>query len=161
MKNRKIIAVIIAVIILAVGIGIGAYAASAFGTQADPLVAKSYIDNVLTPTLQSQYQSQLDAQVKQLEQKINTISGADSGNFSVVSLASGKTLTGSAGCEIILTDGSASASGSALTDVTSGAALSSGGAITANHLCVVSADGSGVKASGSATLLVRGAYDIG
>lgn len=159
MKNKKLITVLIAVVILALGVGIGAYAASNFGTQSDPLVAKSYIDNVLTPSLQSQYQAQLDSQVNALEKKISGLSGADAGNFKVVSLSSGQSIAINSGCEVILTSGSASASGS-ITDVTSGSAVSSGGALTANHLYVAAANSSSVKASGAVSLLVRGAYTV-
>ncbi len=157
MKNKKLLIVLCGVLILAVGVGIGAYAAGAFGTQSDPLVAKSYLDNVLTPTLKSQFESQLNTQVKALEDKI---SSSSSGNFAAVSLASGKTLKCGAGCEIIVTGGSASAYSAALTDVTSGSSISAGTAVTANHLLVVSTENSGLTASGSVSVLVRGSYTV-
>ena len=159
MNKKKLITALIVVAVLALGIGIGAFAASNFGTQSDPLVAKSYLDNVLTPSLQTQYQKQLDEQVQKLEQQISGIGSADAGNFKSVSLASGKTIKANAGCEIILTSGSAAASGS-LSNITSGTIISSGGAVSTNHLCIVSADGGGLTASGSATLLIRGTYTI-
>lgn len=162
MKNKKLIMILAAVFILALGVGVGAYAAGAFGTQSDPLVAKSYLDDVLAPKLQQQYQSQLDTQYKVLEDKISSMSSSLEGNFAVVSLSSGKTLKGSAGCEMILRSGSAVSAGSGtLADVTSGSMLASGNAVTANHLYVAGTDGDGVRAgSGAVSLLVRGTYSI-
>ena len=159
MKNKKLLLVLAGVLVIAVGISVGAYAASAFGTQSDPLVAKSYLDNVLTPKLQSEFESQLNTEVHQLEEQINGVTSNLSGSFRAVTLSSGQTLQGSVGCEIILRSGSANAAGSAgLSDLTSGSAVADGSAVTANHLCVVAGENEGVRASGSVTLLVRGSY---
>ncbi|NLH01860.1 MAG: hypothetical protein GX488_08210 [Clostridiales bacterium] len=159
MRNKNLTTILTMVLILALGIGVGAYAASNFGTQSDPLVAKSYLDNTVTPKLQAEFQSKLDEQVKIMEQQIS--SSASGLNFSVVNLSSGQTIKGSAGCEIILRSGTVSASGtSGLSDITDGSAISAGGTLPANHLCLVGADGDGVKASSSAVLLIRGGYTI-
>lgn len=159
MKKKKIITVLAAVVILAVGVGVGAYAASNFGTQADPLVAKSYLDQTVTPKLQAEFQSKLDEQVQLMEQQI--ASSSTGLNFTAVTLTNGQTLKGSAGCEIILRSGTAAASGSSgLSDVTDGKLITSGASLTANHLCMVATQGDGVKANASVTLLVRGAYSI-
>ena len=159
MRHKKIATIMAAVLILAVGIGVGAYAASNFGTQADPLVAKSYLDQTVTPKLQSEFQTKLDAQVEIMEQQISAQSAGL--NFVSVSLTNGQTLKGSIGCEIILRSGTAVSSGAAgLSDVTDGKLIATGTALTANHLCMVSAQGDGVKASSSVTLLVRGSYTI-
>ena len=159
MRKKKIITVLAAVLILAVGVGVGAYAASNFGTQADPLVAKSYLDQTVTPKLQAEFQTKLDAQVKIMEQQI--ASSTTGLSFTEVSLTNGQTLKGSAGCEIILRSGTAVCSGTAgLSDVTDGKLISSGSALTENHLCVVSTLGDGVKASSSVTLLVQGSYTL-
>lgn len=162
MKKKKLLTVLAAIVVLALGVGIGAYAASNYGTQSDPLVAKSYLDNVLTPQLQQQFQTRLDTSVNTLEQEIDAANATKSGNFSAVSLAKGQTLNGSTGCEIILRSDSVSVSGSAgLADVTDGTLISSGSAVTQNHLLTVAADGNGVTAAAAATLLVRGSYTIG
>ncbi len=159
MKNKKIATFLAAFLILAVGVGVGAYAASNFGTQADPLVAKSYLDQTVTPKLQAQFQSKLDEQVQLMEQQI--ASSTTGLNFTAVSLASGQTLKGVVGCEIILRSGTVSCSGSSgLSDVTDGKLIAVGSTLTANHLCMVGTDGDGVKASSSVTLLVRGGYSI-
>lgn len=159
MKNKKIITIIGAVLILAVGIGVGAYAASTYGTQSDPLVAKSYLDQVLTPQLNAQYQELMDSEIQAMDNKISDVASAVKGNFAQVTLSSGQTLTVNTGCELILRSGSGTAVGT-LSDVTSGSALSSGSTLSANHLCVAGANSSGVTASGSVVLLVRGVYTL-
>jgi len=159
MKKKKIVTVLVAVLILVAGVGVGAYAASNFGTQADPLVAKSYLDQTVTPKLQAEFQAKLDEQVQLMEQQID--SSANGLNFTAVTLSNGQTLKGSVGCEIILRSGTAVSSGSSgLSDVTDGKSLASGTALTANHLCLVGTQGDGVKASSAVTLLVRGGYSI-
>ena len=159
MKKKKIVTVMAAVLILVVGVGVGAYAASNFGTQADPLVAKSYLDQTITPKLQAEFQAKLDEQVQLMEQQI--ASSATGLNFTAVTLTNGQTLKGSVGCEIILRSGTAvSSTSTGLSDVTDGKSLASGTALTANHLCMVGAQGDGVKASSAVTLLVRGGYSI-
>lgn len=161
MKNKKLLTILTAVLILAIGVGVGAYAASSFGTQADPLVAKSYLDKTLTPKLQAEFQTKLDAEVKKLESDIMAAGGEQGANFKAVTLSAGQTLAGNVGCEIILRSGSATAAGGGpLTDVTDGKTIAVGAAVAANHLCVPAADGDGVKAGSEATLLVRGTYKI-
>lgn len=162
MQKKRFLTILAAVVVLALGIGIGAYAASNYGTQSDPLVAKSYLDNVLTPQLQQQFQAQLDLRVQELEQDI-AVAGSNGGaNFVSLSLSAGQTLKGDTGCEIILRTGSATCSGTTgLADVTDGALLSPGASVAQNHLLNVAANGNGVTADSAATVLVRGGYTIG
>lgn len=161
MKRKKLLTVLAAMVILALGVGIGAYAASNYGTQSDPLVAKSYLDNVLTPQLQQQFQAQLDESVSAMEQQIAGAASSGAANFASVSLGNGQTLTGDAGCEIILRTGSATVIGSSgLADVTDGVMLSAGSAVTQNHLLTIGGNGSGLTAASATTLLVRGAYSV-
>lgn len=147
----------IGVVILALGVGIGAVAASNYGTQADPLVAKSYLDNTLTPKLQQQFQTELDSKVQALEQKISSAGGG----FTAVTLSSGQTLSCGEGCEVIVTSGSAAAYGSTgLTDVTAGSAVVSGGSVPIYHLCMVLTDKEGITASGAVQVMVRGSHTV-
>lgn len=159
MKKKKIVTVMAAVLILVVGVGVGAYAASNFGTQADPLVAKSYLDQTVTPKLQAEFQTKLDQQVQLMEQQI--AANATGLNFNAVTLSNGQTLKGSVGCEFILRSGTAVSNVSlGLSDVTDGKSLASGTALTINHLYMVGTQDDGVKASSAVTLLVRGGYSI-
>lgn len=155
--NKKLKTILIAVLLVAAGAGVGAYAASTYGTESDPLVAKSYLDNTLTPKLQAEFQTKIDQQSQLLEEQI--ASANTTVNFSAVTLTSGQTLRCSAGCEVVLCSGTATAAGT-LSDVTTGTALNAGSALTQNHLCLAAASG-GVTASGSVSLLVRGTYTVG
>lgn len=161
MKNKKIMYVLIGLVILAVGVGVGAYAASAYGTKDDPLVAKSYIDDVLTPNLQADFNTQIDDKIKGIEQEISGVASVTSGNFQLMTLTGGQTLQGNVGCEIVLRSGTVTVSASdGLSDLTAGTVLTNGSSVSANHLCVVADGNEGVKAAGNATLLVRGIFSV-
>lgn len=157
MKHKRLVTVLAAVLILALGIGVGAYAASNLGTQSNPLVAKSYLDQTVTPQLQQEFQTKLDEQVRLLESKISSSSsGLD---FKAITLNNGQSLKASAGCELVLRAGTASAIG-VLSDVTEGKQVASGAALSANHLYMALNDGEGLSAGSSVTVLVRGAYTV-
>ena len=52
MNGKTRITVILSLILaLVLGIGIGSYAASGYGTSSDPLVTLSYLDETLTPAI--------------------------------------------------------------------------------------------------------------
>ena len=150
MKKWQIAVLVIAVAVLAAGIG--AYAATNYGTQSDPLVAMSYLDEVLGPKMEQQ----LDAQIAQAAEQYKSQYGAQASGFAVVQMPAGGTLSAGDGCEIVLRSGACTAAGT-LVDVTGGTELAQGGALAANHLYV----GPGVTASQNSTLLVRGAYSVG
>ena len=158
MKNKKLVLFIAAVLILAAGVGVGAYAASNYGTQSDPLVAKSYLDKTLSPQLKAEFEAKLDSEVKKLEDEIT---GLDVANFKAISLKSGQSLVANSGCEIILRSGSAKALGEGgLSDVTAGASLTAGQEISKDHLLMAATSGDGISATTDATVLIRGSYNI-
>lgn len=145
-KRFKVFVCVAVLLVMAAGIGV--YAAGNYGSQDDPLITKSYLDEVLIPQLETKFQNALSE---------------ETGTFAVVTLDSGKTLTAGAGCEIILRSGSASvyAPTTGLVDITDGTAAGASAALVTNHLYMVAANSDGVKAgSGGATLLVCGAYTI-
>ena len=99
MKKWQIVVLVIAVAVLAAGIG--AYAATNYGTQSDPLVAMSYLEKVLGPKMEQQ----LDEQIAEAAEQYKSQYGAEAGGFSVVQLPSGGTLSVGEGCEIVLRSG--------------------------------------------------------
>lgn len=140
---------IIASVVMVMG---SVYAADA-GSQADPLVSKSYVDD----------------KIEQVLAKIG--SGSSSGStaasgatFTPVSVAVGKTIIGGEGSEIILRAGKANVviSGSeGITDATTGQTLYNGHKATLNHLTIIPrADGRGFKVTEAAWFLVKGDYSI-
>lgn len=148
MKKWQIVVLVIAVALLAGGVG--AYAATNFGTQSDPLVAMSYLQDVLQP----QIEDSVDAKISEATKGLG---GSGSASFTAVDLGAGQTVTLTSGAEVVLRSGSCTVSGS-LADVTGGA--DAGAELVRNHLCLASAATS-LTASADSTLLIRGGYSIG
>lgn len=106
------------------------------GTEADPLITKSYIESVVYP---------------------NT-------RFQVVEVKAGKSLIASAGTEMILRMGTCSVIGTdkgGLSDVTMGFDLANGITVQGNHhlICPLD-DGRGLTAVTDCLIMVKGKYEI-
>lgn len=131
MKKR----ITIVLCVLGVIFTLGSYAAQP-GTDADPLITKSYIDSAVIP------------QTK----------------FQVVEVPAGKSVIGGAGTEMILRMGTCSVIGTqkgGVSDVTMGYDLADGIIVQGNHLLIVPlADGRGVYASTDCILMIKGGYEI-
>ncbi len=171
--------------LLLVGTVLAAFAAMAasVGSQSDPLVTLSYLnDTFLGEVLQSvdEKLTSRDAALRQeteqavekaqrellgqLGGSVTDSTGGVAASYTAVELSAGQTLYGEAGCEVLLRRGSAKCVAAdkttpGLVDVTSGASLGNGGALLENHLYLLP-DARGVQASGAVTLLVRGTYTI-
>ena len=154
MSKKTVISLIaLAVILLA---GIGVYAAGNYGTKDDPLITKSYLDAVVKPELQKQLQTELNDAVNELR--------GGSGEFTVVTLYNGQTVSCGVGTEIVPRLGSVKASGAsapALIDTTTGNSISAGTVLSANHLYMVSIEGNGITAAADNTkVLISGVYTV-
>lgn len=170
-------------ILLTAALSVGALAlllGAAAGSQTDPLVTMSYLNDVNAPAILKQVESKLDSREQALVDKLDAVAdayvqevegllsssggtGAASSVFSVVTVKAGQQLLGSTGCELLLRGGSATcvaASAPGLVDSTDGSTLASGGALQPNHLYLITADGRGLKATADATVMVRGSYTI-
>lgn len=148
----------ICVVVALLFTGVGAYAASNYGTKSDPLITMSYLTETLQPTMESEFDYKVTNAMTQLE---NQFESELTGEFAVVSVASGKTMSCNAGCEVLFRSGSASVVGSSgMIDTTEGTTVTSGKSMTANHLYMSPASGSGFTASNAVTVLVRGTYTI-
>ena len=114
---------------------LGSYAAQP-GTEADPLITKSYLDSVVVP------------QTK----------------FKVVEVPAGKSVIGEAGTEMILRMGTCSVIGNAkggVSDVTMGFDLADGIVVQGNHLLIVPLDdGRGVRTTSNCFIMIKGGYEI-
>ena len=153
------------------------------GSQGDPLVTLSYlnetflgqildkVDEKLTDrnkTLQQELEQEISQAERELLGQLGSNTGSNTGgtaaSYVAVTLASGQTLYGSTGCEVMLRSGSASCvspgSTPGLLDTTTGGSINNGASLTKDHLYMMPADRA-VKASGEVTLLVRGDYTIG
>ena len=164
MKKWKIVCVVLAVLLLGVT---AAYAATAIaaGSQGDPLVTLSYLENIFRPQVERMAQDAVTGYEDELTDALNDAidQRAGTSTFQVVTLSRGQTLTGRVGCEIMLRVGAAAvANGSpGLIDTTDGSTLD-GGELVTNHLYMVTIDTRSVTAAaGTVRLLVRGPYTVG
>ena len=172
--------------LLLAGTALAAFVAIAadVGSQGDPLVTLSYLNETFLGQIMDKVEEKLADRDKTLRQELEreisqaerellgklgsgtaTETGGTASSYVAVTLSSGQTLYGSAGCEVMLRSGSAScvASGGStpgLVDATTGGSINNGAALTKDHLYMMTADRA-VKASGEVTLLVRGSYTIG
>lgn len=153
--KKKIMAICAAGILIVCAV---AFAAEP-GSSDDPLISKSYIENVLMPQIYSYIDNALSS--------INSNgSGAESSKFEVVNVRAGQEVIGGAGTEMILRMGSGSIIGSlrgGVADTTAGIDIAGGENMPANHLLIVPlGDGRGVKISdfGDAILMIKGSYEI-
>lgn len=173
--KKRLLALGMGVLILAGGLTV----AATQGTADDPLVTLSYLTDIFTPSVlketqskvdeaQRTYQANLDTKISEYTQELEGLSGAGVSDsaamlYQLVELEAGQTLTGSAGCEIVLRTGTATcvSSGSpGLVDGTTGLTLEAGGTLSADHLYLVSVQPRGVLAVEDVTLLVRGSYSL-
>lgn len=142
------------ILLLVAVLGAGAvYAAARYGSQEDPLVAKSYLTDVVEKEIIDYTDGQIRAAVSDAQGRVQAQIRAAAGVFEPVHLTAGQTLTCEPGTEVVLTSGSVTASGN-FTDTTLGEALTDG-TLTANHLCLAG-DSAVLTANGDAALMVRG-----
>ena len=164
MKNKKLVTILAFVLVAVVFAGIGAYAATTLGTQNDPLVTLSYLNERLYPELVSKISDEADKAAAEVAQALENGAGGGAESYTVVTLSQGQRLVGGVGCEILLRIGSATVSASdspGLVDVTSASSLNDGSSLTANHLYMVTIEGNGIKAAAATVkVLVRGSYTI-
>ena len=143
--------------LLLVGTVLTAFVAIAadVGSQGDPLVTLSYLND----TFLGQVLSEVDQKLAQRDQDLT----AQFERELLLREQSGQTLTGEAGCQVLLRAGAAlcvspGRSTPGLVDLTDGGTVNDGGALVQNHLYLMT-DSRGVTASGGpVTLLVLGEY---
>ncbi len=145
------------------------------GTESDPLVTLSYINNVFTKYVTDLFTQELEKRAAELETGINdkitaieTAYGsmgqlAERSTYSVVSLTNGQTLVGQRGTEIMLRVGSAyvvAPASPGLIDTSTAAILENGKYLVKNHMYMVTINDRAIKASGDVMVVVRGDYKI-
>lgn len=146
------------------------------GSQDDPLVTLSYVENRVNQIIyyidekiksltDSVEQNKEDIeQISKITGKENINSVSTTSNLEVVELTSGQSLICKNGTEIILRGGKAKAIASELggiCDVTSGQDIGMGQDIPANHLLIIPRDdGRGVYVEEYGIFLVRGEYEV-
>lgn len=123
------------------------------GSEADPLVTKSYVDKAI-------------ASIKEYLKSIDlNIDKGTSSELEIVNLVTGQQLIGAEGTEIILRSGHATiigGKGGGISDVTNGTDLAHGLSVPKNHLLIVPRDDyRGILAqTDNVIVMVRGAYSV-
>jgi len=154
-------------------------AAGTAGSESDPLVTMSYLNNTFMEQLMGKVDEKLTARdkeltdrlaariqqdSKELADKYGSGAGGAAETFTVVTLSNGQILYGDIGCEVMLRVGTASCvtpSSPGLIDETDASTLGSNGKLVQNHLYMMTIDERGVKATAATVkLLVRGGYTI-
>ena len=159
--KKKTLTTIILIVALAMVAAVTVYAVANYGTKEDPLVTSSYLQDVVQPRMEDAYRSTLDGEVREMEDQFADQVAAAGGSYVLVTLASGQTLTGRAGTELLMRTGTAAVTQSAAVDLTSGSTAAVGTKLTENHLYLLQTDGAGVRASADTTVMVRGSYSVG
>lgn len=117
------------------------------GSPSDPLVTRSYVQNLVQQKFQ------------EISESIQSGGGA-SLEWQIKTLQPGETFIGSAGTEFILRSGAAvivDPTGSGIPDITSGTNYTANKYVPANHLFTIPRDdGRGIKATRQAIIMYRG-----
>ena len=163
--NRIFMKILVTAMVLTALLGLAAVAYGA-NTSSDPLVSLSYLTGTYRTNLLSDVQTAINAESRTLSEDFSqqiselksavgaqTVTPAEN-DFAVQEMAAGQTITVSAGGEVLVLSGSASAVGAGLTDATAGSSVYAGGSLSVNHLYVAASDCT-IKASGAAKLLVK------
>lgn len=158
-KQLRTILIIAAVVVVLASVTV--LAVNNYGSASDPLVSMSYINQTLTPSLQSKFSTQLDAKAQALQNSFASAVSEKGGGFATVTMTKGQKLTCSAGSELLLVSGSAkTVSAGIITDVTAGTAAAAGAALQANHLYMTVSEGAAITAAGAVTVMVRGTSTV-
>lgn len=152
-KLRNIVVFCIVAVLFS---GIGAYAATNYGTESDPLITLSYLNEVLKPQMEQTYTQQTKDGIAELEARIE---GESSGAYASVALKANQTMSCKAGCEFLVRSGEAYVTGGIL-NVTEGKELAANDWLMKHHLYMAVGDSGSVKANSDIYLMVRGEYTI-
>ena len=164
-RGRKaIIGIIIAGIVIA-GSVYSMAAAGDPGSEADPLVTKSYVDSKISELVGGSSGSAVDEDeiVAKVLSMLSGKTGGAAESYTPVNIKEGKIIIADEGTVIILRSGIAKAhvpGENGISDVTSGKDIYNGENIGQNHLLIVPrSDGRGLVASTECWLLVKGGYE--
>lgn len=164
MRNKRLATVLAFVVVAVVFAAVGAYAATTLGSQNDPLVTLSYVNEKLYPELLTKISDEADKAAADVLQAMESNAAGGVETYSVVTLSKGQKLIGDVGCEILLRIGTAVVSAKdnpGLVNLTDATTLNNGTALKANNLYMVTIAGGGIQATAATVkVVVRGGYSI-
>lgn len=136
--------------------GMAVYAVTNYGSQDDPLITLSYLNDVLKPELEQKYLAGTEEALSQLESQVEAV---ESGAYKAVTLTKDQVMTCQPGCTFLVRSGSAYVSEGML-NLTAGESSAKNDWLKAHNLYMAVGDSDTVTASGETLLLVRGEYTI-
>ena len=172
-KTIRIVLIALAAVLLLGIAALAVDAATSAGTEDDPLVTLSYINDVFLPYVTELFRkdledkeailrADLEGRVAALEQS-DQAAVSEGSRYVMVTLEAGQTLLCQEGTELMLRSGRAVAAASdtpCLVDTAGSGSLSGGEALAENHLYLATVSGCGIRAEEAARILVRGEYTI-
>lgn len=149
MKTNKTPLILSLIVLLLTGSMVFAAAAGSPGSEDDPVVTKSYVDE----------------KIRELKNAGTSSSGTETAAvFRVVEVEAGKKVLGGEGTEMILRGGEALALDNGvngISDLTAGADLRKGTTVALNHLLLIPLDdGRGIEIKTKAWVMIKGDYTI-
>lgn len=173
-KGKKAVIAVAVLVAVALVSGLTTMAVTNYGSQDDPLVTLSYLNETLTPAIMAKLEEMTGEKLAELEARLDELSGqggTSTGNgtvvsgFEVLTLAKGQTVTCGVGTEIMPRLGvvvSFGPNNPRLVDETDAQSVPYADAeLLVNHMYMVTIKGNGVKATKDNTkLLIRGEYTV-
>ena len=133
---------------------VAAGAAGTQGSQSDPLVTLSYLNEKVLPDILKQVDKKVEEGTKELREELKESGQA---SFRAAEAAKGKTVTLTAGAQLILRSGAAACT-DGLVDLTTGEGV--WGVLALNHLYIATGDGLKVTAAEKSAFLILGTYTV-
>ncbi len=154
MKRKRWTARLTSLALVLVTVVVAAVAAGNQGSQSDPLVTLSYLNEKALPELLAQVDKKVEEGTKELREKME-----DKGQavFQTLEVDSGKTVTLTAGSQLLLRSGAASCT-DGLIDLTTGETV--WGELAVNHLYIASGEGQKITVAEKAAVMTLGGYTV-
>ncbi len=170
-KTVRIVLIVLAAALVLSVAALAVNAAASAGSEDDPLVTLSYINDVFLPYVQDLFHKDLEeketALQDALEQRVSALEGAGVGGSGgrdyVVETQKGQTLICQRGAELMLRIGRATVKAGStpgLVDTATTGNLNDGEELAVNHLYMVTINDHGIRAEETVKILVRGEYTI-
>ena len=171
-KTIRIVLIALAAVLLLGIAALAVDAATSAGTEDDPLVTLSYINDVFIPYVTELFRKDLEEKETTLRDDLEDrvaaleeagVGSGSGGEYVVETLSAGQTLICRRGAELMLRIGSATVTAEntpGLVDTSTAGNLNDGEQLIVNHLYMVTINGHGIRAEETVKIVVRGEYTI-
>jgi hypothetical protein len=170
-KTVRIVLIVLAAALVLSVAALAVNAAASAGSEDDPLVTLSYINDVFLPYVTDLFRKDLEEKEtnlrEALEERVSALEGAGLGGggtrYVVETLEKGQTLICQRGAELMLRIGRATVKAGStpgLVDTATTGNLNDGEELAVNHLYMVTINDHGIRAEETVKILVRGEYTI-